>query len=42
MKQFYLFYNQSDKILPQIGADFENEFLPQLGTKFEKMQLSEN
>ena len=35
MKKFYLFYNQSDKILPQLGAELENEILPQLGTKIQ-------
>jgi predicted nuclease of restriction endonuclease-like (RecB) superfamily len=30
MKQFYLFYSQDDKILPQLGAELKNEILPQL------------
>ncbi len=33
MKQWYLFYNQSDTKLPQLGAEFKNVKLPQAGTE---------
>ena len=33
IKQFYLFYSQDDKILPQLGTKLENTILHQLGTK---------
>ena len=33
MKRWYLFYNQSDTKLPQLGAEFKNVKLPQAGTE---------
>ena len=33
VKQWYLFYNQSDTKLPQLGAEFKNVKLPQAGTE---------
>ena len=39
MKRFYLFYNQDDIILHQVGAKLENENLHQLGAK---IQVSKN
>ena len=39
IKQFYLFYNKDDIILPQLGAELENEILSQVGAE---IQLSNN
>ena len=41
MKQFYLFYNQGDKILSQVGAKLENDILHQVGAKIQ-LSKSEN
>ena len=39
IKQFYLFYNKDDIILPQLGTELENEILSQVGAE---IQLSNN
>jgi predicted nuclease of restriction endonuclease-like (RecB) superfamily len=39
MKQFYLFYSQDDKFLPQLGTELKHKFLPQLG---KKIQITDN
>jgi len=42
MKQFYLFYSQDDKILPQLGAKLKSAILHQPGAKLQISEYEKN